>query len=157
MIEQGQAYKLEFQNFRRVHRNRAIGELFAVELEVTEDDWHHLSDFPQDALGEVALCWLERAGITEKPKREAKPKGAHGKFWQAFRLSSAPQSLDLQEWLELAEYRANGALATPEQVWQAMRAKFNTESLTFVSPETAIKAFDQANLPGVAAIARRLA
>lgn len=28
MIEQGQPYSMEFQNFRRVHRNRVIGELF---------------------------------------------------------------------------------------------------------------------------------
>lgn len=161
MIEQNQAYKLEFQNFRRVHRNRAVGELFAIELEVSEDDWHHLSDFPQDALGEVALCWTERAEAP--PKREAKPKEPtpYGLFWKAVRLSSIPDRVELHDWLGLSRFstREDNAveLPRPDDVWKALRKKFNTESLSFVSPETAIAAFEQANLPGVAAIARRLA
>lgn len=100
---------------------------------------------------------LEVAMRGDKQASEAKPKGEHGRFWKEFRMSSAPQSLDFQEWLGLDEYRNTGALASPEQVWLGLRAKFNTESLTFVSPETAIQAFEQANLHGVATIARRLA
>lgn len=84
-IEQNRPYSMEFQNFRRVHRNRAIGELFAVELEITEEDWHYLSAFPQDAIGQVAIQWSDRAGAQEKPKREAKPAKLptpYGAFWR---------------------------------------------------------------------------
>ncbi len=72
-IGQNQPYSMEFQNFRRVHRNRVVGELFAIELEITEEDWHYLSAFPQDAIGQVAIQWSDRAGAAEKPKREPKP------------------------------------------------------------------------------------
>jgi len=146
-IEQNQPYSMEFQNFRRVHRNRAIGELFAVELEITEEDWHYLSAFPQDAIGQVAIQWSDRAGASEKPKREAKPKGEHGAFWAKMVKSSAYDCRDLQAWLEVE---------SSEEVHEALRAAFGVESLTFVSPREAVAKFEMALLSGVAAIARRL-
>lgn len=146
-IEQNQPYSMEFQNFRRVHRNRAIGELFAVELEITEEDWHYLSAFPQDAIGQVAIQWSDRAGAPEKPKREAKPKGEHGAFWAKMVKSSAYDCRDLQAWLEVG---------SREEVHEALRAAFGVESLTFVSPREAVAKFEMALLSGVAAIARRL-
>lgn len=146
-IEQNQPYSMEFQNFRRVHRNRAVGELFAIELEITEEDWHYLSAFPQDAIGQVALQWSDRAGAPEKPKREAKPKGEHGAFWAKLVRSSAYDSRELQAWL---------GVESREAVHDALRAAFGVESLTFVSPSDAVAKFEQADLSGVAAIARRL-
>lgn len=132
MIEQNQAYKLEFQNFRRVHRNRAVGELFAIELEITEDEWHHLSDFPQDALGEVALCWLERAETPEKPKREAKAKEPtpYGQFWREMDKRGFHNRHDVRTWLgahDMMEAHAKDRL----------RQLFNAKSrATDVSPES---------------------
>lgn len=147
MIEQGQPYSMEFQNFRRVHRNRAIGELFAVELEITEEDWHYLSAFPQDAIGQVAIQWSDRAGAPERPKREPKPKGDYGAFWAKMVKSSAYDCHNLQAWLEVD---------SREAVHDALRAAFGVESLTFVSPREAVAKFEMALLSGVAAIARRL-
>lgn len=81
-------------------------------------------------------------------KQPAKTKGAHGAFWNALVKSTAFDCADLHEALKVSGR---------DMVLPALRLQFEVESLSFVSPETAIAAFEQANLPGVAAIARRLA
>ena len=152
MIQQNQIYSLEFQNFRRVHRNRAIGELFAVELEITEDEWHHLQSFPQDAIGVMAIKWTERLGEPEKPKREPKrPKEPtpYGKFWQAMDNAGFHNRPDVRRWIECAstdsEWEAKTRLrlalcvekrskqASPESVLEWMRrADYLDGAITFV-------------------------
>ncbi len=126
MIEQGQVYSVEFQNFRRVHRNRANGELFAVEFEITEDEWHHLADFPQDAIGQLGLVWTERVGVVEKPK--AKIKGSHGKFWQE--LHSFHNRPDVRHWLGVEV-----GYATEKAAIERLYEIFNVTSRTFISSD----------------------
>lgn len=139
MILQNQIYSLEFQNFRRTHRNRAGGELFLIEFEITETEWHHLGDFPQDAIGEIALRWTERVAAPEKPRREPKPKQAtpFGQFWYELDRSGFHNRLAVRAWLDYdgidegeAKRRLREKLgvehrsteASPERLIAAMRA-----------------------------------
>ena len=132
-IEQNRPYSMEFQNFRRVHRNRAVGELFAVELEITEEDWHYLSAFPQDAIGQVAIQWSDRAGAQEKPKREAKPAKLptpYGAFWRELDKAGFHNRHDVRTWLgahDLMEAQAKDRL----------RQAFSAQSrATDISPQS---------------------
>lgn len=102
MIEQNQVYTLEFQNFRRVHRNRADGEIFCIEIQISEDEWHHLASFPQDAIGNAALQWTDRAAV-EPPKRQPKPKAApspYGAFWRELDRTGFHNRPDVRRWLD---------------------------------------------------------
>ena len=98
MIEQNQPYSFEVRNFRRVHRNRQIGEVFLIELEIDEETWGHLGSFPTDADGMASLMWTERAeSPVPKPKKEKPPKGDYGAFWQAMVQSGFMAHPDMQE------------------------------------------------------------
>jgi hypothetical protein len=104
VIEQNQVYAIEFSNLRRVHKNRACGEIFCIELEITENEWHYLSDFPQDAIGNVALQWTERATMEpSKPKREPKPAkqpAPYGQFWRELDRSGFHNRPDIRQWID---------------------------------------------------------
>ena len=80
-------------------------------------------------------------------KQTGKAKGEHGAFWAKMVRSSAYDCRDLQAWL---------GVESREAVHDALRVVFGVESLTFVSPSDAVAKFEQVDLPGVAAIARRL-
>jgi hypothetical protein len=108
MIEQNQVYTLEFQNFRRKHANRADSELFLIEMEITEAEWHYLQSFPRDAIGNCAIQWTERAAITEKPEKpakqakEPKPKKEptpYGQFWRDLDKAGFHNRPDVRQWI----------------------------------------------------------
>lgn len=54
MIEQGQPYTFCFNNAQRDFKPRSE-ELFLLQCEVDETEWHYLKDFPTDAIGAVTL------------------------------------------------------------------------------------------------------
>lgn len=144
MIEQNQPQRFEWRNFRRKFRTRAIGDIHLIEVEVDAETWQQLDTMPKDADGEMVIWWSTRGDGIGKEK---KPKGEHGAFWAKMVRSSAYDSTLLQEWL---------GVSSKEAVHDALRVAFGVESLTFVSPSDAVAKFEQADLPGVAAIARRL-
>lgn len=145
MIEQNQPQRFSWRNFRRKFRTRAIGDIHLIEMEVDAETWQLLDTMPKDADGEMVIWWETRGDGIGKEK---KAKGAHGAFWNALVKSTAFDCADLHEALKVSGR---------DMVLPALRLQFEVESLSFVSPEAAIAAFEQANLPGVAAIARRLA
>lgn len=132
MIEQNQVYAVEFNNFRRKHVNRGGNEIFLIEQEISEDDWHHLGAFPTDAIGTVGLQWTDRAAVPEKPKREPKPPKEptpYGKFWQAMDKAGFHNRPDVRDWL-------GAQSSTEEAAKRLLRLAFGAESrATFVSPE----------------------
>jgi hypothetical protein len=155
VITQNQPVRFEWRNFRRSFRTAKIGDVHTIQVEVDAKTWQDLDTMPKDADGEMVIWWETRGeGIGKEPKPSKEPS-PYGLYWKAVRLSSIPNCVELHDWLGLESDLAEPP--KPEDVWKAMRGKFNTESLSLVSPEAAIQAFEQANLPGVAAIARRLA
>jgi len=144
--------RLGFETFRRLHRTPTIGELFLIEMRlISQADWLRFTPDHRFKIGQATILWNSRREPKPKKRKEPTP---YGLFWKAVRLSSIPDFVELHDWLGLKSDLAQPP--KPEDVWKAMRGKFNTESLSLVSPATAIQAFEQANLPGVAAIARRL-
>ncbi len=103
--------------------------------------------------GQPQKMRLEFRGERDLPtrqKREVKAKGEFGQYWRAMHDSSM---LNSQELREVLGCNTETSEAT---VWEALHNFFNVKSLSFVSPSDAAAKFEQANLPGVAAIARRL-
>jgi hypothetical protein len=144
MIQQNQPQRFEWRNFRRKFRTRAIGDIHLIEVEVDAETWQQLDTMPKDADGEMVIWWATRGDGVGKEK---KAKGEHGAFWAKMVKSSAYDCRDLQQWL---------SVESREAVHDALRVAFGVESLTFVPPAEAVAKFEQSNLPGVAAIARRL-
>lgn len=79
-------------------------------------------------------------------KKEAKAKGPHGKFWQAFCAGGGFNSLDLQDALQV-----RGRVAAED----ALRKWFNVSSRTFIAPDDFISWLDSWNLHALATEARR--
>lgn len=129
--ERAQRIRIGYEGCKRVHRNRQIGELFLLELVVSEDDWLKLRALPFGELGTVTLLWTARAeaetGKVVPMKRVAKEKAAkgdYGQFWQ--RLYDFQNRPDVQHWL--------GA-ETPDDAKWLLCARFGVTSRTFISPD----------------------
>lgn len=162
MIEQGQSYTVEFNNFRRVHRNRADGELFAIELEIAEEDWHYLADFPRDAIGDMVLRWMERAVAEDRAsqrqpraqQRQSKPKrakGGHAAMWEClFASTNFRGSTLLLDALDIHQ---------PSEIKAALYRIFNPpedpeRSLSFVSADEFIRWLDSKGLASLVTLVR---
>lgn len=101
------------------------------------------------------------AGMTERVYRleinetgnlpaNGKAKGEYGQFWQAMHNSTMLDALDLR-------LAVNCDMDTAQAtVWESLHTLFQVKSLSFVSPAEAVAKFEAINLPGIAAIARRL-
>lgn len=85
-----------------------------------------------------------------RPESKAKAKGNFGTFWQAMHNSTMLNALDLRL---AVGCNMESAQST---VWEALHTLFQVKSLSFVSPAEAVTKFNAINLPGIAAIARRL-
>jgi len=102
------------------------------------------------------------AGMTERVYRleigetgnlpaTGKAKGEFGAFWKRMHESTMLDALDLRLALG-CDMQSSEAT-----VWEALHGFFAVSSLSFVCPDAAEVKFKEENLPGVAAIARRLA
>lgn len=141
MIEQGKVYAVDYNNFRRKHFNRAHGEVFLVEVEISQDDWYYLRDFPTDATGTIGLQWTDRAEVTAKEKRLPKtkePVTANGRLWQYLIAHGFHRMDSVKHWLDYEDQEA----FTP-----ALYVRFKVTSRTEISAEWLLQAmcnFNQA-------------
>jgi len=62
MIEQNQPYTFEINNAQRDFKPRAE-EVFLLQIEIDETEWHHLGCFPTDAIGAIALRFDDASDV----------------------------------------------------------------------------------------------
>lgn len=131
--ECGQHIRIGYEGCKRLHRNRQIGELFLLELVVSEDDWLKLRALPFAEIGTVALLWTARLEaetgkvLPMKHTRKEKPaKGEYGAFWQ--QLWDFQNRPDVRQWLD---YNGQDEV----EAKRLLCAQFNVTSRTFISPD----------------------
>ncbi len=125
------------RNIRTHYNRRKIGEVFHIDIEVEESVWNQLRTVPENALIEIVAWWHEgdtassQIPIESKPEKpavksekSAKESGPYSEFWRIMVVRGVRTYPDLQECLD----------ATPEHVWEALHAVFETETMSTVSP-----------------------
>ena len=126
-IAQDEPVRFGWRNFKRsyTHRNKS----YRVSFEVDEETWISLNTMPDDADGEMVTWWTNRN--SEEPARiEPKiklVKGDYSEFWRVlfgnFTLANRP---DVRDFL---------SIETPAEMKSYLRAAFNVETLSVVSPD----------------------
>ncbi len=126
--------------FVRRHKNRdESGEIFFIQLPISQDDWIRLRDYLANGTGIAAATWIRRASEDEMPKtkgkRVAKPKpekGPYGAIWQ--RLYAFHNRHDVRHWFDL-EIGAEDE----QKAIQMLYSMFNVTSRSFISPDELIE------------------
>lgn len=129
IIQPGVPVRFEWRNFRRQYRERSIGALHLIQIEISAEDWAALATMPRDADGEIVMWVTEVGGVKEEnPRREKKPKvkTPFGDLWQELlhRNRGFEHIPGVKEALE--ELRGAGY----EQPHELMRKVFGVESLS---------------------------
>lgn len=142
MIQEKQVYSFEFQNFRRKHANPACGEIFLVEVEISEEEWHYLQSFPRDAIGNCAIQWTERAAQPEaedkrKPKAVKTPS-QFGQFWRELDRTGFHNRPDIRAW---TGYSGLDEATAKESLRQALKVEHRSLE---ASPDFVIEALSTA-------------
>jgi hypothetical protein len=117
-------------------RVKKVGVITRAKFDILKEFYDWLMVAPENC---VMRCigWIEEDGegqpvVTTKPKKASKPeKGAHGKFWQEMFLEGIIGRADFQQW--------TGVQPGLEGWEKTVRALFEKDSLTFVSPEMLLK------------------
>ncbi len=129
------------------------GKAVKVMLEVAPQDHKTLLYLIEEFYDQPRKMRLEispESDLPTKQKAAPKAKGEFGHYWKRMYESTMLDALDLRLWLD-----CDMDSRVPE-VWEKLHGAFGVKSLSFVSPEEAARKFTEANLPGIAAIARRL-
>ena len=113
-------------------RVKKVGVITRAKFDILKEFYDWLMCAPENC---VMRCigWIEEEGegqpaVTTKPKKASKPeKGTHGKFWQEMFLEGIIGRADFQQW--------TGVQPGLDGWEKTLRALFEKESLTFVSPE----------------------
>jgi hypothetical protein len=141
-LQQNQPVEFEARNFRPGYKRLQAGDCYLANVEVDEETWNTLKTIPRSALLKVILYWHE--GDDEAPKT----KGIHGDFWQAMFKKGALNSLDLHQVLNVQE---------GEDPKLCLHKVFDTDSLTYVSPEQFAEWATNNQLHALAAMANQIA
>ncbi len=113
-------------------RPKKIGIITKAKFDILKEFYDWLMVAPENC---VMRCigWIEEEGegqpvVTTKTKKAGKPeKGKHGKFWQEMFLEGIIGRADFQQW--------TGVQPGLDGWEKTVRAIFEQDSLTFVSPE----------------------
>lgn len=105
--EECKSVTVGFTAFLRRHRNKELGEIFFLQMVISQDDWLRLRDMPRHSLGTVTVTWTARAEeLIEKPKPSAKtrkPKtvkepSLYGQFWYQMDKAGFHNRPDVRAW-----------------------------------------------------------
>lgn len=108
-------------------RPKKIGIITKAKFDILKEFYDWLMVAPENC---VMRCigWIEEEGEGQPVVTTKKPeKGTHGKFWQEMFLEGIIGRADFQQW--------TGVQPGLEGWEKILRALFEKESLTFVSPE----------------------
>ena len=119
-------------------RKLKAGEVFTVQFTVEEHVWAQLRTIPEANICEIVLWHHDGDGpgvqtvlAPEPVEIEAKPNGKpkkepgpYAQFWRLMVVKGVKTYPDLQEALD----------TTPDRVWEALHAAFETDTMSTVSP-----------------------
>jgi len=112
-------------------RVKKVGVITRAKFDILKEFYDWLMCAPENC---VMRCigWIEEEGegqpiVTTKPKKAKPEKGTHGKFWQEMFLEGIIGRADFMQW--------TGVQPGLEDWEKIVRAIFEKESLTFVSPK----------------------
>lgn len=126
--------QLAWRNRRVKTRENDGGVFFLVEIEVDEDSWGFLKTIPRNANGEMVIWVTEVGMVTEKPKKEKKPKEKtpHGDMWNWL----LHRDLGFQYIPSVADALEDVQESPDEDAHALMRKVFGVESLSMsIGPE----------------------
>lgn len=142
-----------FTAFFRRHKNPLkAGEMFFLELHISQDDWIRCRDYVGLGLGVASIIWTARAIEEEKPivkkqrERKAKEPSPYGAFWQ--RLHTFHNRFDVRHWLGFDQGQEFERAALDK-----FYAIFEVESRTEIDPAVLLRVLEMekkkgANLDG---------
>lgn len=146
IIQTGVPIRFEWRNFRRQYRERNIGSLYLIQIEIDADTWATLETMPREADGEMVMWVTEVGGVKEeKPKKEKEPKGPHGQLWKHLHQAGFVNAPGVKETVEEAR------ITETEPAWEILHRVFGVggASLAVIGPEEIYAKFPPNEYPAV--------
>lgn len=151
----GRPVVFEGQNFRRAYRERQVGPLYLIQVEIDKEMWDACALIPRDSIIVGTLAWTpdgvdEPVKVSvpaseptkpeppaEKPKPERKArapklKGPYSFQWQCLCQKGFTNNDAVRHALE-AHFFGEGEIQTAEEADEAIRRVFGVKSRTDIS------------------------
>ena len=127
MIKEGEVFEFEARNLQPKFARRKIGDVYALNVELTEDQWEQIKLIPPGATLVGRLYWTmgDDPQIAEKADKQI--KGEYGKFWEAMCKKGLLNNLDLRQVLGQDD-------GSPQDTKRALYDAFNVCSLSEIHP-----------------------
>jgi hypothetical protein len=158
MMQQNQEYEFEARNPRPGYKRLKAGDIFTWNLEVGEEVWAALKTLPDNAIIDVRFYYHEGDDVEaddsskpidlriKAPRKKDKPKGPYSVYWQEMFKAGFNNINDLHDVL---------GVVNSASVKEAIKAVFELESITFLSPERFENWLSHHDLEGIKTLSRQ--
>lgn len=148
-LQPNQPIRFEGRNARPGFRRLKTGDIYTLNIEITEDDWNSLKTVPENALLEVVL-WHhdgdpDPTAKAEQPKTQPKERGEHGAYWNQMFKKGFQNYPDLIQVLS----------CTGDQIRLRLHDVFSTDTLTTVSPTDFERFLESEGLTSLVTLSRQ--
>lgn len=150
MIDEGQVFEFEATNPQPKFARRKIGDVYALNVEISEETWEQLKLIPRGAMLIGRLYWTlgDDPHLAEKADRQL--KGEFGAFWASMCKRGVLNNLDLRQVLDKDA-------ANPQETKYALYEAFGVTSLSQIHPADFARWAAQKRLVNVVVMAEEVA